>query len=51
MSFIGFLQQGQSGGGKGAGGTKAGATQSSKAAMRSNLALAAGLSQPKWRTR
>jgi hypothetical protein len=47
MRVMGFLQQGQSGGGSGAGATNAGARQSSRAAMRSNFALAAALSQPK----
>ena len=45
--FMGWWQDGQSGGGKAVGGIGGGGVQSSSARMRSQWVLPAGLSQPK----
>ena len=47
ISAIGILHCGHCGGGKGAGGTNAGAVQSRRAKMRWRRLLAAGASHPK----
>lgn len=51
MKYIGFLQQGQGGSALGVAGVGGGAGLSSSARTRANRSLAAGLNQPKERTR